>query len=516
MMRTLLDGAVLGALLLVGVEAAAADADAPSGLCAGTTPTPVEGKPVGWAPYSVRCAGKSECGPTDVVEIKAESAASPALKQAYLELGKTRASISITEGGKPVAAQVLASYPLAPNLAEWVQAPNSEPRRRALLDAPNAKATARVNLVTDGGTYQVPLSLDVTSLWANGVLGLQIDKVSCESPRKFDSTVTLDVPHWPTWAVAAKGSPTKLNLYLDGVKLPEVTATPIAAAVGSPARLAFTLRRLADKPESVSAWSTVMTKALKEQGENAKFSVAVGDERGILATMDKAVEFETRGCWARFWETAGIALILAAVFWFWGRKKKWAWIRDNYAIPEGSLPAGTERSFSLGRIQMLWWTWIIGVSMGCVWLSTGEVWALNETCLILIGISAATAVGAVAVMPDGVAALKTKLDEANMALTGLPAGDSGIPEAQKLVDAAKQRLGDAIKSGGIRQDISSNFGDANAGLHRLQNIAFTLLLGGWFLVMTFLSGAMPSLSTMLLTLMGISGSTYVGFKAAGN
>lgn len=154
--------------------------------------------------------------------------------------------------------------------------------------------------------------------------------------------------------------------------------------------------------------------------------------------------------------------------------------------------------------------------MGCVWLSTGEVWALNETCLILIGISAATAVGAVAVMPDGVAALKTKLDEANMALTGLPAGDSGIPEAQKLVDAAKQRLGDAIKSGGIRQDISSNFGDANAGLHRLQNIAFTLLLGGWFLVMTFLSGAMPSLSTMLLTLMGISGSTYVGFKAAGN
>jgi hypothetical protein len=228
------------------------------------------------------------------------------------------------------------------------------------------------------------------------------------------------------------------------------------------------------------------------------------------------MKFEPLTCRARFWWTTVIALALAALFWIWGHKEKWTWIRDNYAIPEDSLPAGTERSFSLGRIQMLWWTWIIGVSMGCVWLSTGEVWALNETCLILIGISAATAVGAVAVMPDGVAALKTKLDEANMALTKLPAGDPGIPAAQKLVDTAKERLGDAIKSRGIRQDISSNFGDDNAGLHRLQNIAFTLVLGGWFLVMTFLSGAMPSVSTMLLTLMGISGSTYVGFKAAGN
>jgi hypothetical protein len=471
---------------------------------------------VRWAPYSARCAGKSECGPTDVVEIKAESAASPALKQAYLELGKTRAPISIIEGNKPAAPQVLASYPLAPNLAEWVQAPNSDARRRALLDAPNARAMVCVNLVTDGGTYQVPLSLDVTSLWANGVLGLQIDKVRCESPCKFDSTVTLDVPHWPTWALAAKGSPTKLNLYLDGIMLPVVTATPIAAAGGSPASLAFTLRRLADKPESVTAWSTVMTKALGQQGEDAKFSVAVGDERGILATKDKEMKFEPLTCRARFWWTTVIALALAALFWIWGHKEKWTWIRDNYAIPEDSLPAGTERSFSLGRIQMLWWTWIIGVSMGCVWLSTGEVWALNETCLILIGISAATAVGAVAVMPDGVAALKTKLDEANMALTKLPAGDPGIPAAQKLVDTAKERLGDAIKSRGIRQDISSNFGDDNAGLHRLQNIAFTLVLGGWFLVMTFLSGAMPSVSTMLLTLMGISGSTYVGFKAAGN
>jgi hypothetical protein len=516
MMRTLIDGAVLGALLLIGVEVAAADADAPSGLCAGTTPTPVEGKPVGWAPYSVRCAGKSECGPTDVVEIKAESAASPALKQAYLELGKTRASISITDGGKPVAPQVLASYPLAPNLAEWVQAPNSEPRRRALLDAPSAKATLCFNLVTDGGTYQVPLSLDVTSLWANGVLGLDIDKVGCESPCKFESTMTLEVPHWPTWALATKGSPTKLNLFLDGLKLPEVTATPIAAADGSPPRLAFTLRRLADKPESMTAWSNVMAKALKEKGENAKFSVAVGDERGIIATIDKAVAFETRGFNERLLETGGIALILAGSFCFWGRQKKWAWIRDNYAVPEGSLPTGTKRSFSLGRIQMLWWAWIIGVSMGCVWLSTGEAWALNETCLILIGISAATGVGAVAVMPDGVAALKTKLDEANMVLSGLPAGDGKTQESQELVDAAKQRLVDAIKSGGFWQDISSNFGDASAGLHRLQNIAFTLVFGGWFLMMTFQSGAMPSLSTMLLTLMGISGSAYVGFKAAGN
>lgn len=513
-MRALLGGTVLGAMLLVGV--AAADVVAVTELCAETPPTSAEGKPVGWAPYSARCAGKSECGPTDVVEIKAESDASPALKQAYLELGKAKTPISLIDGNKPSAQKVLASYPLAPNLAEWVQAPNSDPRRLALLSAPNAKAMVCVNLVTEGGTYQVPLVLDVTSLWANGVLGLQIDDVSCEKTCKFDSTVTLDVPHWPTWVVAAKGTPTKLTLYLDGMKLPEVTATPISATSSTPARLAFTLRRLADKPESMSAWSTVMTKALEQQGENAKFSVGIGDERGILAMKDKAINFKTRSWCKRFWLTVVIALILAVVFGVWGHYKKWAWIRDNYAIPEGSLPEATQRSFSLGRIQMLWWTWIIGVSMGCVWLSSEEVWALNETCLVLIGISAATAVGAVAVMPDGVAVLKTKLDVANTALTGLPADDLGLENAKIRVDKAKKDLSDAIMSDGFLQDITSNFGDANTGLHRLQNIVFTFVLGGWFLCMAFQSGTLPSLSTTLLTLMGISGSTYVGFKAAGN
>jgi hypothetical protein len=455
-----------------------------------------------------------------VVEIKAESAASPALSKAFFELDKAGANnvspIGITDGNKPTGPQVLASYPLAPNLAEWVQAPNSDRWRRALHDAPNARVMACVRLETSDDTFRVPLVLDVTSLWANGVLGLQIDKVSYKSPVKFDSTVTLDVPHWPTWAVAAKGTPTKLNLYLDGMKLPEVTATPISATGSSPARLTFTLRRRADNTDSVSVWSTVMTKALGEQGEDAKFSVGIGDERGILAEKDKAILFETHDWQYRALLLLVIVLIPAVLFWIWGRQKDWVWIRDNYPIPEGLLAPRAKRSFSLGRTQMLWWTWIIGIAMISVLLSTGEVWALNETCLVLIGISAATAVGAVAVMPDGAVVLKTALDEANTALAGLPVNDPGIPAAQKRVTVAKDKLMKVIVSEKLWPDLSRNAGDTTLGLHRLQNIAFTIGLGLWFLMMTFLSGAMPTLSATLLTLMGISGSTYVGFKMAGN
>ena len=121
------------------------------------------------------------------------------------------------------------------------------------------------------------------------VLGLQMRQSEREPLQvRFDRDARrAALAHW---AVAARARPSSIST--DGVKLPGHRGTPIAALVGSPARLAFTLRRRRHKPESVSLVHR------NDQGpegtrENAKFSVAVGDERHPLATMDKAVEFET-------------------------------------------------------------------------------------------------------------------------------------------------------------------------------------------------------------------------------
>jgi hypothetical protein len=55
--------------------------------------------------------------------------------------------------------------------------------------------------------------------------------------------------------------------------------------------------------------------------------------------------------------------------------------------------------------------------------------------------------------------------------------------------------------------------DTEVGLHRFQLAPWTLILGIVFVVDVTRSFAMPDFNDTLLTLMGISAGTYVGFKS---
>ena len=105
-------------------------------------------------------------------------------------------------------------------------------------------------------------------------------------------------------------------------------------------------------------------------------------------------------------------------------------------------------------------------------LATKKLMRNTSGTMALIGISAATGVAAVMVNPNA------------------------VPEP----------------SNGFWTDIIGGE-DQGATLHRIQLIAWTILLGGifaWTVLWTF---ALPDFDTNLLLLAGIAGGTYLGFKA---
>src|SRR5262249_40260665 len=100
--------------------------------------------------------------------------------------------------------------------------------------------------------------------------------------------------------------------------------------------------------------------------------------------------------------------------------------------------------------------------------------------LTLMGISAATALGAV------------MIESTN---AGAPAG-AAVPQPT---------------SHGFLRDILGDSG-GNIGLHRFQIVVWTLVLGIMFSVSVVTELTMPEFSSTLLTAMGISAGTYLGFK----
>ncbi|MBZ5505122.1 MAG: hypothetical protein LAO78_06525 [Acidobacteriia bacterium] len=127
------------------------------------------------------------------------------------------------------------------------------------------------------------------------------------------------------------------------------------------------------------------------------------------------------------------------------------------------------RSYSLGRCQMAWWFFIVIASFTCIWLVTGDL-VVPPSSLILLGISSATALSAVIVNP------KPDKENASGFLTSLLEDGNGI------------------------------------SFHRFQMFGWTLIIGIIFISKVVSELAQPTLDATLLTLMGISSGTYIGFK----
>lgn len=223
----------------------------------------------------------------------------------------------------------------------------------------------------------------------------------------------------------------------------------------------------------------------------------------------------------------------------------------------------SRRPYSLGRTQMAFWTLLVLGAWGFIYIVMEDYQTINEQALVLLGIAAATALGAAAIdttksstvstefnrleperakvnaelgeIRKRIGELKTELDTAIAQYAGR--NQPLTLEEQKAIDDKKElvrresvaepekaaelkRLDEQIElnksyltprsSEGFWRDLITD--KDGVALHRFQIALWTVALGVLFVWEVWERLAMPAFSTELLALMGISSGTYLGFK----
>jgi hypothetical protein len=92
---------------------------------------------------------------------------------------------------------------------------------------------------------------------------------------------------------------------------------------------------------------------------------------------------------------------------------------------------------------------------------------------------------------------------------GLAEKEAQLSDIRKKVADAASALSKPVSEGFIKDLLT----DANGiSFHRFQMLAWTIILGFVFCLEVYKTLRMPEFSTTLLSLMGISAGTYLGFK----
>ena len=134
--------------------------------------------------------------------------------------------------------------------------------------------------------------------------------------------------------------------------------------------------------------------------------------------------------------------------------------------------------YSLARTQMAFWFFMVITAFVLIWMIIGDTDTITQGVLVLIGISAGTALGA------------TAIDSSKRQNTPDPAAGE--------------------ESRGFLNDILSD--GTGVSFHRFQIVVWTIVLGFIFSRRVLNHLTMPEFGTNLLTLMGISSGTYLGLK----
>lgn len=184
--------------------------------------------------------------------------------------------------------------------------------------------------------------------------------------------------------------------------------------------------------------------------------------------------------------------------------------------PNGKLP------WSLGKVQMAFWFSLTLVAFLFIWRITGNYDIISTGILGLIGISATTALGAVAIgngkaqkAVEEISALVKQTNDLQVLIPTLPQNSpEAISKNAELIQLnntiSKKKNSLQLNSVSFFDDLLT---DANGiSFHRLQMIIWTVALGVVFLNSAWESLIMPDFSATLLALQGITAGTYLGFK----
>ncbi|GEM_PF-5609576 len=141
--------------------------------------------------------------------------------------------------------------------------------------------------------------------------------------------------------------------------------------------------------------------------------------------------------------------------------------------------------FSLAKTQMAFWTIIILLAYFYIWFQTGALIHITPQVLILLGISAGSYFSANIIDNNDI--------------------------ANPLITSRHQ---DSNQSKSFLMNILSD--KDGVSIHRFQNVAFTIAIGGYFLFEVYAYKTIPELDSNLIVLMGISSATYIAVKQGEN
>ncbi len=239
----------------------------------------------------------------------------------------------------------------------------------------------------------------------------------------------------------------------------------------------------------------------------------------------------------RFWALFTLVFILVLTVTLFKLAKNTEILRDN--VPKvGDLP----RPYSLSRTQMAFWFLLTMASMLVIWAITGGLDGPTASVLTLIGIGSGTALGAAMIESgsDGqpnagtrkqidffkqqIQTLEGEIEGLGQKISAKPApkddalsrlqGQMAAKEKEKAEVEAQLKEVESpayfYASQGFWQDILTDA--KGVSFHRFQMVVFTLILGIVFMVDVYQNLAMPEFDATLLSLMGISSGTYLGFK----
>jgi len=261
-----------------------------------------------------------------------------------------------------------------------------------------------------------------------------------------------------------------VRLYLNLVPMKGLHVERGATGDATKELLLFELSRDPSDDASRAAWDKFLGAENK-----ADFPVEAAlsiDGAPIVSLVEKAIVFGVASqTWINWTLIGGLLFVLLAFLWL--------------ARMSGAL-LDDHGYFSLGRSQMAFWGLMVFTAICSLWIVTWTLEPIPDAVLALVGISAATGLGAVAIE-------SSKRAQAGSAIKG----------AKNL--GGKRRE--------LRHFVSDITNDGNGlSIHRLQAGVWTLFLGWVFVRSVATRMSMPSFDNSLLILMGISSGTYLGFK----
>jgi hypothetical protein len=242
-------------------------------------------------------------------------------------------------------------------------------------------------------------------------------------------------------------------------------------------QLTFHLERTSDNKD---VWTALLRQPYKSPHRSVLTTVGVTGSSPLTSDSSFTLVVVKWAWYAWLWI---LLLIIVLIAFFWLANK-----RD--ILRDGPRVNGNPQPYSLGKTQMAWWFFLIIIGFVMIWLISGDQDTISASLLTLMGISGGTALG-------------SSLIEQNPKKPAEPAGGGGAPPAPPSPPVSRGWLMDILSDS-----------TGSIVLHRLQVVLWTLVLGIMLVVAVVTSLTMPAFNTTLVTLMGISSGTYVGFKFA--